>query len=636
MISLSMDNRHPSRIAGYALIVGLLSASPLCAQVVYGTARISGTSDGATQGSMLGSAQTTVILVDSTGSLVAATTTSDRGTYQLHAPRAGSYRVLARRIGFVPDSSKRIALPAGATVMFNPSMRQVATALAQVKIEETQRCVIAPDAGQTAFRLWQEVQNALTGTLSNSSTRHSFTLARYDRVLDPRTKRVRASKTWNAVVHDAESYKSISADTLSANGFVTQDGKDLVYAAPDARTLTSDAFARTHCLRPVAGARGADSVGLAFEPVALDAHTDVRGTLWLTRSTSKLKYLEFQYVDSITHDQASTHTTQFPTSLEDDRSPEVIPAASGRIDYRELSDGSWIIDSWKIAAPLLRTREDRSVPLTGAFANASRLQPRSSTYVAALWEIGGDVAAMSDADGPTGVQTIAHGGAPYANSVSLLGVLTDSVTHQGVSGVTALVQTPDTHSVVARISTDALGHFTFDNLTPGMYVLRFESTHFDTLGVTIPPTAFSAVAGDEIRIAAVVPASQVAQACADSSGSAPTDKRIVYGLVRDAVTKTAIQGASVRISWLAPSKPDAFDDVALQSFEESVTTDNAGSYVICGLPRVRTLVITTTAPSHRLVDTKISSGGAPITPLNFDLPPQLTAPDSTHTPSPVQ
>ncbi|HSU96529.1 MAG TPA: carboxypeptidase-like regulatory domain-containing protein [Gemmatimonadaceae bacterium] len=354
-----------------AIIAALCAVAPtsLSAQTDRGTARI--------DGSVNASIQTSILLVDETGSLVAGTMTDENGGYALRAPRRGSYRVRARRIGFAPVFSRPLAVAAGATVNFDPSMRLLPATLAEVNVQETERCVIAPEAGAAALALWEAVQNALSGAAASSiSGTHSFMLTRFQRELHPQTGKVLTKSSWKVLVSGSETYRSLPADSLAAAGYLEHAAHDTVYyTAPDARTLISDAFARTHCLHPVAGSTGSGSVGLAFEPIDIGGRTDVAGTLWLERSTGKLQYLQFQYVDSSTRSGDSTDT---------------IPRATGTIHYRELEDGSWIIDNWTITVPVIayyaQSPRQRG---SGDNTDSTKMQPRP--YVERLHEFGGNV-----------------------------------------------------------------------------------------------------------------------------------------------------------------------------------------------------------------------------------------------------
>ncbi|HSU96553.1 MAG TPA: carboxypeptidase-like regulatory domain-containing protein, partial [Gemmatimonadaceae bacterium] len=544
----------------------------MSAQSVRGTARI--------EGGGQGSAQTTIALVDSLGAIVAGTTTGEAGEYLLRAPHAGTYRVRARRIGFAPDSSSAMVMTSGATVTFDPSMKQLRTQLAEVRVQEARRCVLAPEAGAQALRLWQEAQNALSGAAVNTvSGTNSFVLNRFQRELDSKGKRVIRSTRWQLPAQASETYASISADSLATDGYERITGSDAIYYAPDARTLVSESFAQTHCLRPVAGVAGSDSVGLAFEPVGRDHRTEVAGTLWLARSTGKLKYLEFQYVD--------------PTARGGESDPRA-PHATGRVDYRELPNGAWIISSWMIRAPLIRVTAPRTI--VGALGSFRTDAVRTVT---GWWEFGGDVADVTTAKSDNRLRSFAR------NSGSLRGTLVDSIVHKGVMGVEVSVHAVNAQGVVARSITDSSGNFGIDSLRAGDYLLAFSAPRLDTLGVHIPITSFAIVPEQELTLVTTMPPSDIERACR----SQQPDQRAVHGVVRDGTSGTPLSAVSVRMTWVPRASLRVIGFVA-QLSDASTVTDSTGRYVLCGLPVDRALTATMT-----------EAGGSPtkiVIPANAD------------------
>ena len=562
-----------------AVVAACSALSATAAQTIHGTAR---------DESGRGSGLTTIALVDTLGAIVAGTITGDAGTYVLHAPAAGSYRVRARRIGFAPDSSPVIILANGATVTFDPAMMKLRTQLAEVRVEESRRCALAPDAGAQAVRLWQEAQNALSGAVVGSvSGTNSFALDRFQRHLDRDGRRVVSATRWQLPAQGSETYASIPADSLAKHGYVKTIGPDAIYYAPDARTLLSDAFARTHCLRPVAGLPGSDTVGLAFEPVGRDNRTEVTGTLWLARSTGKLRYLAFEYLDSASRDGSG-----------DPR----LPHATGRVEYRELPSGAWIISSWVIRAPLVHIAAAHNVATTfGAF------RADATPTVIGWWEFGGDVrdVTTSQSDEPPST-------APSSGSIR--GVLIDSIAGRGMSDVEAIVETSGGARINARSVTDSSGSFEFDSLSPGDYALHFAAPRLDTIGMTIAPVPFAIAAGHEVTLTITVPPSGVGRACAVMQPG----QRAVHGIIRDSTSDRPLSAVSVRASWIASVSSSAHAFSA-RSLERAVATDSSGRYILCGLPADRVLTVTVTGAGLRPGKITIPSGTQTIVLRNLTL-----------------
>ena len=314
---------------------GALPFTTASAQEVRGVAQIAGVSTPL--------ADASVVLIGADGNIVAGAITHADGSYILRASRPGTYRVRPRRIGFSPDSSHALELVSGQSVTYSPTLTPFATQLAGVRVEETSRCSIAPEAGATALRLWQEAQSALTAAaVVSKNAPIGFVLRRFERELDPGGSVVRESKSWDSRAVSSEPYASISAESLAVHGFVVPQGRYLIYYAPDVRTLTSDAFARTHCFRPTQNPTRPALIGLAFAPATRGTHRsvngssvrDVSGVLWLDRRTAELQFLEFEY----------------GTSAAD------ASAASGRVDYRHLPSGAWIVNHWVIRMPVVTTK----------------------------------------------------------------------------------------------------------------------------------------------------------------------------------------------------------------------------------------------------------------------------------------
>lgn len=230
-----------ARFAWIAAVATVTAVASLGGQEVTGVARAGS--------SGLQLPEATVVLVNAAGGVVSGTITRPDGNYTLLAPSPGDYRVRARRIGFSPDSSEMFRLATGSVARFDPRLSQFTAQLPIVPVEETRRCTMRPQTGAVAVRLWQEAQNALAATaVTSRNARIGFVLRRFERETDPATSRVLQSRAWEGRTLNLEPYASIAAESLAAHGFVTIQGKFRVFYAPDAKTLTSDAFTRFRAL----------------------------------------------------------------------------------------------------------------------------------------------------------------------------------------------------------------------------------------------------------------------------------------------------------------------------------------------------------------------------------------------------
>lgn len=168
--------------------VGLLSTG-LDAQEISGTAFVGTLS--------VPSTETSILLVDTTGAIVTGTITDGAGHYKVRAPRAGRFRVRARRVGFTPDSLGLLFLKAGDEVIFNPNLKQLTTSLAVVSVKGSERCTVRPGQGEIAFGLWEAAQSTLAATaISSLGGRSAFVLERFQREIEPATNRIVRQTVW--------------------------------------------------------------------------------------------------------------------------------------------------------------------------------------------------------------------------------------------------------------------------------------------------------------------------------------------------------------------------------------------------------------------------------------------------------
>jgi hypothetical protein len=537
------------------------------AQSVRGIARIDGTASPA--------AQTSVILVDSAGDVIAGAMTGSDGTYFIRAPRPGVYRLQARRIGFAPDSMPMLRLAAGAVAEFDPKLRQLSAQLPAVTVAGSRRCALAPESGAAAMRLWEDAQSALSGAaVSAMHGQVRFTLDRFEREVDPATSQLIRSRTWVLRTSRTEPYMSVAPESLAAHGFRRADGSNSVYYAPDARTLLSETFAHTHCLSPITDPNDPSRVGLGFAPVRSDDRTDVSGVLWLDRASGELRDLEFRYTPG--HTAADVNLTQSQI-------------ATGRVDYERLPSGAWIIRSWVIRVPVIAASTELHFS-AGAVAGQPGIVRRDTVRnVVAVWEVGGDVRAVLD----SAAQPETPAGAV------LRGTIVDSADtkHERALIVQALplsvggVDTVSNRGTL-RTSPDSAGSFVLANVPSGTYALRVSAPWLDTLNIRVPDTRISLDSGSEVSVRVVIPGASagITSAC----GAAMADSRAVHGTVLGGVGRP-VAGARVKASWLEKASVLAGGrQVAMASDERSTISDTAGRYVLCGLPANRTITIRAT------------------------------------------
>lgn len=277
-----------------------------------------------------------VILLDERDQRVAGAIADSAGRFALRAPAAGRYRLRADRIGYRSTLDEPVDLTAGATVERRLAAPAVPISLAPTVVRGADRCAVRPEEGSQALALWMEVRKALEATaIAREEHRFVLTVHQYERILDPTTQRIVQERT---AEHEGLGERPFatprSAEDLQQHGWVQRDSFYTRLYAPDADVLLSDAFTASHCFH-VEGPHEHEQdglLGLAFEPARKPKSPDVRGVLWMDPRTAELRYLEFRHVGAF--------------------GPDVMPRRyGGRIDFRRLDDGAWIVQRWWMRWP---------------------------------------------------------------------------------------------------------------------------------------------------------------------------------------------------------------------------------------------------------------------------------------------
>ncbi len=548
-----------ARVFGLAAISAVVAPGVYCQQIT-GTARITE--------SHASSPGTSIVLVSPSGVIIAGTISRSDGQYSLQAPTPGRFRVRARRIGFAPDSSDELTFTAGGELHFDPVLKPLATSLQAVTVEGTDRCVVSPGSGAQAFRLWEAVQNALSATIAASGGKQfAFRLGRFERAIDPLTGRIIRGSAWQMRALSSEPYYSISPDSLAATGFAKAEGDSSVYFAPDARTLTSEVFAQTHCIRSVQDPTKPEQIGLGFEPVSQTTLVDVGGVLWLDRASGELRILEYRY------ELPAGSRTQTISSRSE--------SAMGRIEYRRLDNGGWIVDRWIIRVPVQKQERNNTLSSSGAGGN---LTVRSSrvTRTTAVWEIGGDVTAVLDPSDP--------GFAQQSEVGDLRGTVTVGPNHVGMPKVELEVASTSTRTQPRRQTTGPDGLFAFDSLPEGEYILTAAAPAFDTLNTLVAPVPLRISPNTQQTVTITVPSAEEGRAALCPAKNS-ADAIIVHGLVTDSATGQPAIGARVDAYWLTGAMRSTIG-LSASAHERVTLTDRSGKYVFCRMEPTTRLLLT--------------------------------------------
>jgi hypothetical protein len=332
------------RVLLFTIALALIASAQLSAQTVGGTVVEIATGE-PIQGAV-------VALVDSLGRRREAVLSDPQGQYSLQVPAPGTYRVRAERVGYAAASSPALALDSGEQVRQQLSMSPVHVTLDAVVARGVPRaCTIRPENGEQAARVWDEARKALDAThLGGRAGAYEFRVRLFRRTLAfPRLAIVDSTSS----VQSGYSRQPFATpvERLVTHGYMEVEGDSIVFRAPDAPTLLSDAFLDHHCFSLIRG-RGTEAgmVGLAFAPVRDRRLPDVQGTLWLDGQTGHLRYLEYTY-------------TRLPFASSDAR-------LGGRVDFVQLPAGGWIVSRWRIRMPILVRENPRAQPIVKALVES--------------------------------------------------------------------------------------------------------------------------------------------------------------------------------------------------------------------------------------------------------------------------
>lgn len=519
------------RAAALAALVLLLLSSPAAAQTVVGRA-VDGTSLDPLQGAF-------VVLEDSAGVRHDEVLTRPNGRFVLRASRPGTYRAVVQMIGYATTRTDFFDLGPGETLVRDIEARVQAISLEGIEVEGEARCRARPGSGTGAEHLWEEARKALElARWSESQGMLRFHIVEHRRELDARTLVVTAeSESRRSGLTDRSPYASIPAEDLEEAGYIQvgQDGQ-YEYYAPDADVLLSDSFVRAHCFRVVAPpASEPELIGLGFEPVPGRDVPEIEGTLWLEQGTAELRRLDFRYRD-------------LPPPY-----PEW-PEVGGRVEFRRLSTGAWIIPRWYIRMPY----------------RASRMRGRGGTpgelVLETLSEKGARVARVRTADG----EVLAE-----AAGATLYGTVTD-----GDGDPLADVEVR--LSALGRTAvTGPDGAYRLTDLPEGSFEARVLTPEGQLIGAPPEERTVTLAGGQALRLPVEL-ASQLElarEACARYGGEgeeAPADSPVLlYGVVRAPDGETAVARGLVRIE--------------IDGGERRVSADSAGVYRICLEPTTAAL-----------------------------------------------
>jgi hypothetical protein len=363
------------------------------------------------------------------------------------AGKPGTYTVRTLRIGFRPVTSDPITLAEGEERSQRFELAGIPVTLGSVVIGGASVCGRDPrDDSQSAFAAWEQVRTALAATQISAGARGlTVTTITYDRALHPNERTILRDDYTLRTEQARAPWLERTPQQLHDEGYVVADAMgDVQYHVPGLEMLGSNTFLEDHCLS-VDRASDTLRLGIAFEPMpARTSPAEVKGTAWLDRRTSELRYLEYRY-----------------TNLDKDRDQG---ASGGRMEFARMSTGAWVISSWNLRMPVLE-QVNREARFGGVEIRLGEIMLR-----------GAEITVVR-----RGADTLwARAGSP------MVGAIVDSLTNKPVPNANVkLVGYPRSGR------TDEKGRFRMEDVIPGEYTLEVRTPSLDSIkAVHQAPIAF--------------------------------------------------------------------------------------------------------------------------------------------------
>jgi hypothetical protein len=490
-----------------------------------------------------------VALYDSAGRRTVAALSDTTGAFRIAPPYAGRFSVRTERIGFKTARSELMSVKPGEPVRLDVSLIQEAFAIAEIQVEKTRGCEVRPKEGGQTARLWDDARKALTvASWADAQRLFHYDLLRWRRDLHPATLRVLKDSAGTSIRRTSAPFTARPAAHLVERGFFEKTDSGSYLLAPDANVLLSDPFLDTHCFRVHLDATQGDMIGLAFEPVRGRRLPEVKGTLWLHRSSGALSHLEYEYVN-------------LPNRTAQSRS-------TGRLEFEPLPTGAWIVRRWFLRSPVVGERKLN-------WGNTTRTEQQ----IVAVQEDGGEVVRIFGRDGKQ-VRTSAF--------AELTGSVRDADGAPLTGAAAYLIGTN------YSATTDSAGNFAISEIPQGSYRVSVSHPRVDSLPPESAPVVDAQLTGAasvSVQLSLPTLTNALARICAAAAANAsagPVGERpttAVTGLVRHAQTGAPVPNARVILSfsdWDLSGQGRVFIREAVSHAE--VTADESGRFTVCQLP----------------------------------------------------
>jgi hypothetical protein len=473
-----------------------------------------------------------VVLVDTTGVVVARALSNEQGEYRLVARTSGSYRVRTLRIGFRPQTSAFVRLLRGEVTDLPISVASIAVSLDTVRVASKSACRAKGDTVVSTYTTWEQVRTALTAAqVTSRSEEISASVVTYERAMNPTFGRIRRQSIAFSPGFRGRAWRSTPLDTVRRFGYVVPDvtGR-ITYLAPDLDLLMSSEFLEDHCFR-LARESNAERLGIDFEPTKERSHVaEISGTVWVDRASAELRTLEYRYVNL-----SVAETNARP---------------GGEMKFVRFQNGAWAVENWSIRMPVLEETYE-------ALSGTSRTQQKA-TRLSEIRVAGGELVTVTRGDDTLWRR------APMVLNARVV----DSVSERGISGARLLLRGTSLFG-----KTDGAGRVSIEGVLPGDYSVDVTTPSLDSVEA-IHSTEISFTDSKTSAVVLVPNASAVAaQYCGVKAGSSAAT-----GLAMGAVT---LRGDSTP-PWNLLVTAEWKDGERTQSAD--ARTDALGRYRICGVP----------------------------------------------------
>lgn len=527
-----------------------------------------------------------VALLDSTGAIPLGGGFSDQsGRADLRAPVRGPYRLRADKVGFDTWTSVQLML-GDQPVIVRAGMAPTRTP-PPVVLRSESACQQLTGLGTPAGDIWAEVKKALTANaMTEAQGLVPLDVDLYERVLD-RDLGIVSERTEQRVRISRRPATGISWDQVDTTRRADSPAAD-VYRAPDAATLVSDQFVKSHCYAAIRG-YGAEAglTGLEFRPARLGGQIDLTGVLWLDPKSNALRSLNFDYVN-------------LPIPLR-------IARTNGRVEFEQMPGGHWIVPRWYIRMPRLG-----KVTAAGAVAAHDSLL--------GYQEVGGSarptggprppqktVATPTPANSPPAASVKAPApaasAAPSAASQSVIaGVVFDSSSARGLSGVTVSAARGRYRTV-----TNSGGRYELAVDTPLDDTIVFEHPRLRLFHVADRVQLISLAPGTRGQASVIVPSYDALRKSLCGQNETGTEAQgFVAGYVRDAAGRPVARAhvwATWQVAWTQQN-----GRLVSTNQQRTVETDSNsdGSYLMCGFTRGAQVTAKVSIPGANTLQEKLA------------------------------